>query len=539
MPRYGGTLAAVRSLGRYGIPVTVAADELLAPARWSRHATRVVRCPPPGDAPRFLDWLLRFGEREPRHALYATSDDLAFMFAANAAELSKRFDLYQPAVESVVRVLDKKALSTACESVGLTQPPTWFPRDESDIPRIAREAPFPVLIKARTQVRRADQTKGVLVERPDGLLEGYRSFIAGHRYLPGLEPYFGEATQPMVQHVPAGSQRVYSISGFVDRGGNLLATRASVKVLQRTQPVGLGVCFETDEVDPGLAQSIARLCRAVGHFGVFEVEFVRDRGKSMVIDFNPRFFGQMGFDAARGLHLAAFAYHAARGDEAALRMLAAEAASANGGATIYTHRFIFEGLILAERFAGSLSATDYARWRQWYARNRGNAADASADRGDLLPSLVHIANEACSGLRALLRMLSTAGAGRRAGTYHRGDADGGGPRGHVAQHDGVCSNRGAVADRHWPEDPRARTDHHVVADPRIPAVEGPQRVPTEEHDSVADLGVPAEDDSNGVHEENSLSQLDVVGDLYSEEGGLEAADDAGHEGDARALSRLP
>jgi len=487
MPRYGGTLAAVRSLGRHGIPVTVAADELMAPARWSRHATRVVRCPPPGDASRFLDWLLRFGEREPRHALYATSDDLAFMFASNASELSKRFDLYQPPVETVVRVLDKKALSRACDSIGLSQLPMWFPRDESDISRLAREATFPVLIKARTQVLRADQTKGIVVERPEDLLAGYRSFIARHGYLPGLEPHFAEVTQPMVQYVPAGSQRVYSITGFVDRSGSLLAARASVKVLQRTRPVGLGVCFETATVDSALAESVARLCRAVGYFGVFEVEFVREGGTSMVIDFNPRFFGQMGFDAARGLHLAAFAYHAARGNEEALRNLTAEAASATGGATIHTHRFLFEGLLLLERFAGSLSSGDYARWRQWYAHNRATASDATADRADRLPSLVHAANETWSGLRALPRMLSAGIVRLPAAPHDRRHADRRGPGRDVAEHDGVGPDRGAVTDRQWTEDPRAGADDHVVANPRVPAVEGAKRVPTEKHDPIADL----------------------------------------------------
>jgi D-aspartate ligase len=299
--------------------------------------------------------------------------------------------------------------------VGLARPPTWFPDDQSDLSAIEREATFPVILKARTQVHRLAQTKGIVVDHPSLLLAGYRKFLAGHRYSPGLEPHFHGATQPMVQrYFPAGGQRIYSVTGFIDREGNVLAARAAVKVLQRTKPVGLGVCFEAAELDPGLAEAVARLCREVGHFGVFEVEFVREGGESMVIDFNPRFYGQMGFDAARGLPLAVFVYHAARGDTTALRALAAQAASSTGGATIYTHHFIFELLLLVERLGGSMSSADHARWRDWYARNQGSAADASADSGDRLPGLIHTASEAWSGLRALPRVLfpsSRAGAG--------------------------------------------------------------------------------------------------------------------------------
>src|SRR6266436_4705611 len=79
MPGYGGTLAAVRCLGRAGIPVTVASEAPALPAAWSRWTTRRVRCPRPRDARAFMDWLLRFGEREPGHVLYPTSDDLAYL----------------------------------------------------------------------------------------------------------------------------------------------------------------------------------------------------------------------------------------------------------------------------------------------------------------------------------------------------------------------------------------------------------------------------------------------------------------------------
>src|SRR5262249_48806518 len=130
MPTYGGTLAAVRCLGEHGVRVVVAGEDLLAPARWSRYAARWERCPPVSDGPRFLEWLLEFGDREPGYVLPAPSDDIAYFFAFHAAELGKRFRLYQPDVRTLVRALDKKLLADACQAVGLDAPETWVPKDE-------------------------------------------------------------------------------------------------------------------------------------------------------------------------------------------------------------------------------------------------------------------------------------------------------------------------------------------------------------------------------------------------------------------------
>ncbi len=415
MPRYVATLAAVRSLGRVGVPVTIAGDDLFAPARWSHYASRVVTCPPVQRAPEFLDWLLTFGDREQRHVLAASCDDVAFLIAENAVELEKRFDLYSPSVATLVRLLDKRALAAACESVGLGFASSWFPTGELDLPRIALEATFPVILKARTQVRRVDKSNGIVVQAPAELLDGYRRFGAHHRYEAGMSRHFGEVSQPLVQrYFPEGAARVYSITGFVDRGGSLLTARAAVKVFQRTRPIGLGVCYEAAEMDATLLEGVERLCREVGYFGVFEAEVVRTPEQAMLIDFNPRFFGQMAFDEARGQPLARLFYRAACGNEAALRALAAQSRAAAAGATIYANRFTFELLLWMERLEGSMSTLERSRWRSWYSRNRLTSADPSADRRDRLAGHLLSAHELWASLR---EVPNGSAHGSRAGSF--------------------------------------------------------------------------------------------------------------------------
>jgi len=393
MADYYGTLAAVRSLGRLGIPVTVAESKLLAPARWSRYVTRRVECPDVGDSERFLEWLMRFGEREPGHVLYPTSDDMAWLFALHREELSKHFRMYQPGVDVIYGLLNKKRLHGLCQDVGLDMPETWFPEGEGDLARVASEARFPVLLKPQTQILFESHLKGSQVERASELLPRYREFLERNRYGRKLLEYDARCNLPMVQaFYPEAAQNIYSLSGFVDRTGELFVVRGALKVLQRPRKLGIGLCFEEVPVDVELAEKLRALCKKLGYHGTFEVEFIRAGGKQLLIDFNPRFYSQMGFDIARGQPLPLLVYEAACGHEERLAEVVRDTLEWKGaGQYIYCHRGIFELLLRAQGLSGRLSADEVRHWREWYARNRERAVDAVMDTSDWVPWMVDTA----------------------------------------------------------------------------------------------------------------------------------------------------
>ena len=349
MPTYGGTLAAVRALGREGVRVTVAGNEWLAPARWSRHAQRFMTSPAPRD-PAFLEWLIRFGDREPGHFLYPTSDDLAWLLASHQAELSRRFLLLQPPISTVVSLLDKRRLHDACAEVGVPTLPTWFPESVEDVERLAPSLPFPLVIKPRTQVFLASWDHGHVVEDRRSLVTAYRDSLERDRYLPGPERDFGPLRAPILQAYRADDS-VYSLAGFVHRSGEILGIRASQKIMQRPRGVGVGLLFRDAPVDPGALEGLARLCRRTGYFGVFEVEFVWADGGHRLIDFNPRFYGQMQFEVSRGLPLPQLAYRAAMGDAPGVAALAEAARHPRQSVDIYAFGF---GLRMVSALRGLL-----------------------------------------------------------------------------------------------------------------------------------------------------------------------------------------
>jgi len=401
MAGYSGTLAAVRCLGQAGIAVTVASDHAGLPAAWSRWTSRRVRCPDSRDPERFMAWLLDFGSRQPGHVLYPTSDDLAFLFARHAADLSDFFRLYQPPVETIVALLDKRSLAAAARAAGLETPVTYFAADDAELERIAQEAHFPLLVKPRTQMLFPTRSKGTQVRRREELLRTYRAYARANRYLEPLLAEQPDIARPMLQeYYPEAEENIHSVAGFIDETGVRFVARASRKVLQRPRRLGVGVCFEDAAPDPVESRGIAALCRATGYFGVFEAEFIRIGDRRLLIDFNPRYYNQMAFEIARGLPLPLLSYAGAVGDVVGLDRMVREAEGAqHHEGSAWCHRSIFAILVMAQRLSGRASVEDARRWRRWRAEHRGRIVDAGFQGGDILPGLIDIAIQLWAPLR--------------------------------------------------------------------------------------------------------------------------------------------
>ena len=382
-PNYYGTLAAVRCLGRRDIPVVVAGPERFAFSSWSRFAGRRLVAPSPDDPEHLLEWLVRFGEAEPGHVLYPTSDDVAWLVAAHRDRLEPHFRLFQPPSSVLRSLLDKRALHDLCSAVGLLTPHTFFPRSDADLREIAKSARFPLLIKPITQVGFRTHAKGEGLTDASRLVERYYAFRAINEVRPVPGGMVQDSAWPMLQQMHAEARTaIYTLAGFVTRDGRVKAL-ASRKVLQRPRTLGIGLGFEAAALDATLLEGVAALCRAAGYFGAFEVEFIETAGGMLLIDFNPRFYSQMEFEVCRGLPLPLIAYEAALGRD--------DAFNANGlpspGRSVYSHGLLFELLVRGQLVTGRMSVHEGRRWRTWRREHRGDAVDAVSDEDDPLPRL--------------------------------------------------------------------------------------------------------------------------------------------------------
>jgi predicted ATP-grasp superfamily ATP-dependent carboligase len=400
-----GTLAATRALGRRGIPVAIADSESLSVTTASRYVASRHVCPNLRDD-RFVDWLVEFGKRSrKRHVLLPSCDDSAWLFARHKDLLAEYFHLVPSPMEATYTLLNKRRLADACTAVGLPVPAARAVTSESDILQIALHASFPLLIKPVTQALFMSREKGEVVEHRSQFPERYRAF-ARHEYARSVRAHDPDVRWPLVQEfMPDAAEGIYTLTGYLDPRTGIRAVRASTKVLQ-ARKLGVGVCFEEAAVDDELVEGVCRLFEHIRYAGIFELEFIRAGDRFLLIDANPRFYGEMEFEIARGMPLPLFAYHQALGDEAALRVLAKEAALPQPSSPrAHTHRVSFELLLWTQRMSGALSARQASVWREWVTRSGTNVSDSTMDQRDWKPLVVDTARIVYGQVRYPLEFL--------------------------------------------------------------------------------------------------------------------------------------
>jgi predicted ATP-grasp superfamily ATP-dependent carboligase len=347
-----------------------------------------------------LAWLLERGAAHPGQVLLPTNDDLAWLFASERERLSKDFLLHSPPATTIARLLDKRRLHEAAAAVGLETPRTWYPADEGEVAALADRLPYPIILKPRTQVYSRQASKGVRIDGPAELLPRYRALVADFAGREAVADRIPDTERPMLQAFHTGvDKRIYEVSGFTDASGAAFVARAAFKVVQRPRHMGIGLCFEEAPLDQALVARIARLCKEVGYYGIFNIEFLMGEGGLYLIDFNPRMYNQMAFDIARGLPLPWLAYLAATGRDDELLAEAARARGANGLPRVFCNWFSTVLLLNAQVMAGAIPASDKERWHRWYLDHRSVAVDPVADGADWKPVVLDVAHQLFDTIR--------------------------------------------------------------------------------------------------------------------------------------------
>ncbi len=376
-PDYYGSLAAVRDLGRVGIAVAVADHPAGSKSASSRYCQWQETAPPTRDRVAFLAWLKAFGQRHPGWVLYPTSDDLAWLMAAHQDELRPLFRLYQPPASAVLALVDKAQMHAHALAAGLRTPLTFSPTSMADVRELAlrvRAQDFPLIVKPRTQTGTRTAVKGLVAQHAGELEAVVGEFLNRHTYQATfLEDAPPDIVWPLLQQfLPDAQANTHSLSGFIDASGALRTVRACVKLYQQPVKVGVGIAFESRAVVDALAQGVERMARATGYFGVFEAEFihVQQDDQYFLMDFNPRYYGQMHFATCRGMSLAQMVHAAAHGDVARLDALVQRSEQLRLQATDssiqhFCNRWLFRTLLWAQRLKGALSAADHRAWHRW------------------------------------------------------------------------------------------------------------------------------------------------------------------------------
>ncbi|MFI8826005.1 ATP-grasp domain-containing protein [Streptomyces sp. NPDC053431] len=306
-PFHHGTLGAVRSLGRAGIPVHAVVESLSSPvvrSRYLRGAHPRPTAPSPAELTRLL---LRVAEElsgtTSRPALLIPLDDITALYLAECRpELAGRFLLPDQSPEQLARVADKAQLAETCRALGLPHPRTELPTSADEAAAMAWRLGLPVIAK---------WSRPWLLPAGGGLRSTtIVGSLAQVRELYTRTPQAGSRLL-LQELLPAGPELDWFFHGYVDSAGHCSTGATGRK--ERSWPDGAGLTAVGRWAANPAVDTLAReMLSALRYRGVCDLDFRLDRatGAYHLLDFNPRpgaqfrlFADRDGLDVVRAMHL--------------------------------------------------------------------------------------------------------------------------------------------------------------------------------------------------------------------------------------------
>jgi D-aspartate ligase len=296
---WAATLAFTRSLGRKGVPLHFYGS---GAGRWSRYRTRRLRCPPVENTGEFQPWLrerVRSGEIM---RIAPTTDLIAFYTSSLRTEFPPEVQRTIAPLEEIETCLIKTRFSAAIAGADEPTLPTAAPDSVDGALTAAAALGYPVILKPKSHLAVGFEERGRLLLNKNDLICHYRRY----EITPGQESIanaYPELRWPFLQrYVPSARNRVYSVSGIKDAEAGILTACLSYKREQWPPDVGVSTVQIAHE-DARILEAGLRIVDRVLSRGIFEVELLADGDALYAIDLNPRSFGFLELDMARGADL--------------------------------------------------------------------------------------------------------------------------------------------------------------------------------------------------------------------------------------------
>ena len=303
-PLHHGTVGAIRSLGRAGVPVYAVTEDPYTPAAMSRYLTGRFPLEATGceDPSYLLDQLRAIGGRmEAKPAIICTDDVGAVLVAEGASSLRHHFILPNVRTDLPRQLASKRFLHRLCQDHAIPTPRSTFPASRSALDVEVEHTSFPVVVKNTDPwLRLCNPTvqSSTLIESPSQLRELSKTW---------REP-FGITIQ---EYLPIATSEDWIVHGYSSSGarGSIVFTGRKL----RSWPPHLGATAYARVLDNDyLAELATSFCRKVGYSGIFDLDWRFDTrtGQYYLLDFNPRLGAQFrlfedsaGVDVVRAMHL--------------------------------------------------------------------------------------------------------------------------------------------------------------------------------------------------------------------------------------------
>ena len=299
-----GALGAMRSLGRLGVAVYGVHGNDQAPELRSRYCRGgfvwdLYQAPASESVEFLLEVARQIGGRA---MLLPFNDEMALFEAENAARLRECFIFPEKPLELVQTLYSKKTMHCLAKRNGIPAPETAFPNSRAEAERFARQARFPLMLKASDgiAITRRSGRKMVICRTESELLANYDQMEDPQQPALMLQEY-----------IPGGEDSVWMFNGYFDENSECLVGFTGKKLRQTpvyTGMTSLGVCLPNQQVE----QMTKAFMKRIGYRGILDIGYRFDArdGLYKVLDINPRvgatfrlFVGDDGMDVVRAMYL--------------------------------------------------------------------------------------------------------------------------------------------------------------------------------------------------------------------------------------------
>lgn len=303
-PLSHGSLGAIRSLGRLGVPVHAVVEDRLAPYSFSRYLTSRVVMPDhamrdPLAIPAVLVGASRALGDKP--ILIPTDDEAALLMSRHADELRPHFRYHDLDPELVSALTSKFGLSKLCREHNVPSPQTCFARSPGEVAAASRTMQFPVVIK--------NSEPWIRLSMP---AVGATTVVASRDELLAMAAKWEGNPQVVIQeYIPTEEAEDWIFHAYCDHASQPLAAFTGLK--QRSWPPRAGVTTAAISLPNEQLRALATdFLRAIGYRGIVDMDWRFDRrdGQYKLLDFNPRtganfrlFTNENDVDVIRAMHL--------------------------------------------------------------------------------------------------------------------------------------------------------------------------------------------------------------------------------------------
>jgi len=281
------TLAAVRSLGRKGIEVTVGESCRIATSLFSKYCTRRVIYPSPYSNPKgFIAFLSDTLKETKYDCLLPMEEETLLLISQHKEDISKLTYLLAPEYHLLAFARDKGKIIKHALQIGIPCPKTYFIEDLREIEEIACNADFPLVIKPRI----SSGARGIrYVFNHEDLFHTYNEVHTLYRF-------------PLIQEYIPPEGGAFGCSALFTEDSELKAFFIHKRL--REYPLSGGSSTFRESVFNEEIKTLGlKLLQSLKWVGVAMVEFRIDPRDTTpkLMELNPRFWGSLALAISAGV----------------------------------------------------------------------------------------------------------------------------------------------------------------------------------------------------------------------------------------------